>query len=704
MKQRKRRGLLISIIIILFIIILLLGAVAYLYFFMDMFKTSKQLFFEYTSQLIQSEGGFIDTQLIQYVQKKNNTSYENNGEITFDINLPNMEDEVELANNFNITFSGKSDPSNGKSEKEISLNYSDSVNFPLTYRKSNNMIGIQTQYVGNDFVAIKSEEELSGLEDINSLLKLQGLEFSSEEIQNLKTTYFDNILNVLDDSKFSTLTEDSLTGYKLTLTSEEFKNTLVQILNALKTDTNTTHKLNEILQGIGVDIQLNTDEIDDLIENINDLELNNNVEMTVYNEGGNLNRIDINVSGNMLTINKEINGQDIIYTVNLNMETIDMNAIFTAKYTGVNTDNVKESYELSLEEEYEQTETSQQTVESNNVKSLDAEKDNIELLISIIKTAKTTAGENAEQITDIDVEEELSSGANEAYTDMRLEKETDTTFSITFVSTGDKFVIDNTGTIVEESDQTTENQTASETADQTAQNQTASETADQTAQNQTASETADQTTENQTANETTEQTATNQTTTQTSTNSTENKNQYKYSITNNVQFKSGIEIEDFTEDNAVVLNDQTNEYVSNLMNAIQERMVEVNRVQMEELGVLEEENPINYLMPEFLAGNRTTTEVDEQAVNSFNEKFELYESTNTKGATVKGLLTTIQNNNEVEENSKIEEINMDGEEYEVTDQNITFLKSSINVDDAYRVEFEKDIDTGLIYRAVINKR
>ena len=89
MKQRKRRGLLISIIIILFIIILLLGAVAYLYFFMDMFKTSKQLFFEYTSQLIQSEGGFIDTQLIQYVQKKNNTSYENNGEITFDINLPN---------------------------------------------------------------------------------------------------------------------------------------------------------------------------------------------------------------------------------------------------------------------------------------------------------------------------------------------------------------------------------------------------------------------------------------------------------------------------------------------------------------------------------------------------------------------------------------------------------------------------------------
>ena len=39
-----------------------------------------------------------------------------------------------------------------------------------------------------------------------------------------------------------------------------------------------------------------------------------------------------------------------------------------------------------------------------------------------------------------------------------------------------------------------------------------------------------------------------------------------------------------------------------------------------------------------------TAQIDETAVNSFNQKFELYESTNTKGATVKGLLTTIQNN------------------------------------------------------------
>ena len=658
MGQKKSKGLLITVIILLVIILILVGVIAYLYFFTDMFKSNKQLFFKYTSQIVQSENGFIDNQLMQYFQKKNSTSYENNGEITFDVSIPNMEDDLELANNLNITFSGKDDPNNSKSEKEISLNYSDSVNFPLTYRKTNNITGIQTQYIGSSFVAVRNDEEISGLEDINNLLKLQNLEFSNEEIQNLKTTYFDNILNALDDSKFSTVTEENLTGYRLTLTGEELKNILVQILNALKTDTNTTHKLNEIIQGVGIDTQLDEESIDDLIESINDLELNNDIQMTVYVVGGNLSRVDIGSAGTTLEINKEGNGQDITYTVTLNTTEQDASAVFTAKYSGLNSDNVTETYELTLEGMYEEANVVEQAENAQDELTVSSEKETIQLLITTVQANKIAAGEDSTQISDTDVEEELSSGENEIYADMRLEKETDTTFNITFVSTGDRFVIDNTGDIVEEPE---EESTTNENSNNTSNN---------------------------TSNSTSE-TITSQNT---------------YSMTNNVQFKDGVEIEDLTEENSVILNDKDDEYVNNLMNAIQERMTEVNQVKMEELGVAEDENPIQYLIPTFLVANQANTQVDEQAVNAFNAKFELYQSTNTKGATVKGLLTTIQNNNETDGNDKIEEINMDGEEYEVTEQNITFLKSSINVDDAYRVEFEKDSNTGLIYRAVINKR
>ena len=649
MKQKKNKGLRITIVILLIIILLLVGGIAYLYFFTDMFKSNKQLFFKYTSQIVQSENGFIDNQLVQYFQKKNSTSYENNGEITFEVSIPNMEDDLELANNFNITFTGKENPTNSKSEKEINLNYSDSVKFPLTYRKTNTITGIQTQYIGSSFVSVRNDEELSGLEDINNLLKLQNLEFSNEEVRNLKTTYFDNILNTLDDSKFSTLTEGNLTGYRLTLTGEELKNTLLQILNALKTDTNTTHKLNEILQGVGINAEIDEDSIDDLIESINDSEWNQDIEMTVYAVGGNLSKVLVEIAGNTLTMNKEGNNQDMTYTISLNTTEQDVSAVVTAKYSGLNSDNVTETYALTLEGMYGETEILQQAKEPQDTVAISSEKENIQLLITTVKTNKIAAGEDSSQISDTDVEEELSSGENEVYADMRLEKETDTTFNITFVSTGDRFVIDNTGKIIEEPEEQTTNTTSTNTSENTASHN-------------------------------------------------------KYSITNNVQFKDSVEIEDLTEENAVILNDQDNEYVTNLMNAIQERIVEVNKVQMEELGVSENENPMQYLIPTLFATNQATAEIDEQAVNAFNAKFELYQSTNTKGATVKGLLTTIQNNNETEGNSKIEEINMDGEEYEVTEQNITLLKSSINVDDAYRVEFEKDINTGLIYRAVINKR
>ena len=649
MGQKKSKSLLITVIVLLIIILILVGVIAYLYFFTDMFKSNKQLFFKYTSQIMQSEDGFIDNQLMQYFQNKDSTSYENNGEITFDVSIPNMEDDLELANHFNITFSGKEDPNNSKLEKEISLNYSDSVNFPLTYRKTNNITGIQTQYIGSSFVAIRNDEEISGLTDINNLLKLQNIAFSNEEIQNLKTTYFDNILNALEDSKFSTLTEGNLTGYRLTLTGEEFKNTLVQILNVLKTDANTMHKINEILQGIGIDTQLNEDSIDTLIESINDWELNDNIEMTVYATGGKLYRVDIGTAGNTLTINREGNGQEVTYTMSLNVTEQNASAVFTAKYSGLNSDNVTETYELTLEGKYGETNVVEKSDNTQDTLDISSERETIESLMTTVQANKIAAGEDSTQISDTDVEEELSSGENEIYTDMRLERETDTTFSITFVSTGDKFVIDNTGKIVEEP----------------------------------------------------EETSTNETTTNASENTTSHNT---YNMTNNVQFKNGVQIGDLTEENAVILNDKDNEYVSNLMNAIQQRMVEVNQVQMEELGVSEDQNPIQYLIPAFLLTNGTNAEIDEQAVNAFNAKFELYESTNTKGATVKGLLTTIQNNNETEGNNKIEEINMDGEEYEVNEQNITLLKSSINVDDAYRVEFEKDINTGLIYRAVINKR
>ena len=81
-------------------------------------------------------------------------------------------------------------------------------------------------------------------------------------------------------------------------------------------------------------------------------------------------------------------------------------------------------------------------------------------------------------------------------------------------------------------------------------------------------------------------------------------------------------------------------------------------------------------------------------------------------------ITTISNNNGLQDSSsqssstnmnfsnsyKIEEINFNGEEYEVNQQNIAALKDEVVAENYYRVEFEKDPNSGRIYRAVINQK
>ncbi len=187
-------------------------------------------------------------------------------------------------------------------------------------------------------------------------------------------------------------------------------------------------------------------------------------------------------------------------------------------------------------------------------------------------------------------------------------------------------------------------------------------------------------------------------------------NTYTYKLENNVDLTQSQNIEDLTADNSLMLTDYDANIVSNFLTQVVQRIQEVNKMQMEQLGIQESDNPIFHLIPSFGAyanaiENLNSDKISEEDVNSFNQKFELYQSTNLGGATVKGLLTTIGLNNESKEtNRQIKEINFNGQEYDATTQNIAFLKEDIKTDSYYKVEFEKDQSTGLIYRAVINPK
>ena len=579
----KNRGLKI-LIIILVILIMLIGACGYLYFYTDLFKSNKELFFKYTTQLIQKDVGFLSDDLKQYLDKKQYTPYEDNGNISFDISLPELGQNNELLDNFNINFSGKINKANAKNEQNITLNYSNDINFPFYYRKTNDMQGIQSEYIGSKYIVIKDGQELKGADNIDLsfskvVLNLQNIQFPYEQALELKNTYFDNIINTLDNSKFSKISEENKVGYRLSLTGEELKEILMQILETLKEDESTLEQFNQILNLQQSSSKIRSTEVQNLINDLNNQEIGE-IEITVYKSNDRISGLEIKQEHLEVYLERTQNEGQEIYNATislLNSADKKLNVGFTARFNGLNSDNVIENYEVTIQGAYESTENL--IYEDNQVEN------NIQ-------------NQNIEELN------------------------------------------------------------------------------------------------------------------------------YKYTIENVVQFKDAVDIADFSEENAVILNEQEEEYVSGLLNAIQDRLVAVNQNHMQALGVAPEQNPLYFIVPTKLLTNvlgmQMNNQLSEVELTEFNEKFYLYEGTSQRGVTVRGLLSTIALNNGYEDtnsnseesengenksnNPQITEIHFDGEEYEVTDQNITLIKDMIEPETLYRVEFELDSNTGLIYRVVINKQ
>lgn len=198
-----------------------------------------------------------------------------------------------------------------------------------------------------------------------------------------------------------------------------------------------------------------------------------------------------------------------------------------------------------------------------------------------------------------------------------------------------------------------------------------------------------------------------------------------YNIENVVNFTDNVDIEEFTGDNSLRLNDYGEEAVSNFMLAVTQRVTDVNAEQMQELGLEESYNPlitpitnfIGSLIQQMMGVSMSDEDVNnlfwsdqkkqlnEAQIAEFNSEYEIYEDSNLPGVTTKGMLSIIDSNNESDKYEyKIKEINFKGNEYDATKENIAFIKGDILTDVSYRVEFEQDPETGAIFRVVINEK
>ena len=105
---------------------------------------------------------------------------------------------------------------------------------------------------------------------------------------------------------------------------------------------------------------------------------------------------------------------------------------------------------------------------------------------------------------------------------------------------------------------------------------------------------------------------------------------YKYNFKNDINFTYDSDIEDFTNDNSLILTNYDQESVSKFMSELIQRVQAINKRDMEKLGVNESENPIFQAIPSIsispLGLNQTTMTnngMSELAINTFNNKSDL---------------------------------------------------------------------------------
>ena len=258
MNQKKNKKIVVILIIISIIIIISIG-LAIMYFATDLFKSDEKLFFKYIYQMSDEKNGFINSDLKKYFEKKNNTPYEDDGSFDANVTQESGHGQSNNVDNFNITYSGQVDTANSKANQDISINYSNEVKFPFTYRQTGKTIGVQTKYVGNKFVAVETDKINDLLDETgttsNSVVntgekieEIKNVELSDEEINQIKEKYMNAINQKLQKSNFSKIQNGTEKGYKLSLSGDEMKTILLNILDTLKEDQSTLDKLNEYIK------------------------------------------------------------------------------------------------------------------------------------------------------------------------------------------------------------------------------------------------------------------------------------------------------------------------------------------------------------------------------------------------------------------------------------------------------------------------
>ena len=272
-------------ILLAILLIVLLGAgIGYTCFATDMLKTKKQLFFSYLlSDDLTSDLKSED--LSKYLEKEKTTAFSNKGEITANVkDNGESSDAYDLLSNGKIKLEGKVDNSQKKAEQEITVALAQGINVPIKIRRDGETYGIQSRLLYDKYIAVKNENlkslfEKLGMDnsdEIPNQIDWENIQFTTEELQNIKDKYSRVFYNSVDNDMFEKSKVDGQTKVTVNMTADQFVSIIEKMANELKNDEKLLNKLSD-----GTTVDELKKQIDEFVNALKDVKHTDQDKMSI---------------------------------------------------------------------------------------------------------------------------------------------------------------------------------------------------------------------------------------------------------------------------------------------------------------------------------------------------------------------------------------------------------------------------------------
>lgn len=305
----------LKIIIPIVVLVVLIAVGVALYFFTDLFKSPKKLFYKYVGKTFQTEKEYNYDTFLENLDFYYNKACKTNAEISVDGKLENsgVSDIGELKD-LKLSMVTQVSPKQEESYSKIGLDYKNDNLTSIEYLNSNNNYGLKCSDIYKDYFYIENNNlkdlakklgsDSDNIPDSISKINVYDLLYISKDTRkSIYNKYYKIIDSELDKDNFSSekgveikvndkkVKADS---YTLTLTAKDLSRILTKAFKTLKDDDETLDLFLEKYKMIAGDIEsadISKDDLksllEDSIDSLEDLDsASGKIKITVYESKG----------------------------------------------------------------------------------------------------------------------------------------------------------------------------------------------------------------------------------------------------------------------------------------------------------------------------------------------------------------------------------------------------------------------------------